>query len=135
MTHVSKKQLKAAHLNQLFNQLISTTVKLDNKQGKSFYDEFLGPEEKIMLAKRLAAIAMCIEGNSSYRISQSLLMSPSTAERIKLKYEIGKYKAIERALKKSDSHYIEFWRLLETILQAGMPPQGRGRWKSVLKHL
>lgn len=134
MTHISKHNLKDDHLEQLFEQLANTIAKVDKRSAELFLHEILGTEERIMLAKRLAAIAMCIEGNSTYRISQLLFMSPSTTERIKLKYEIGKYKHIEKILTKDKIDYQEFWKTLETILQAGMPPQGRGRWKSIFKH-
>lgn len=135
MTHVSKHTLSDHHLNQLFTQLGDALAKLDRQSSRHFLDELLGPEEKVMLAKRLAAIAMCIEGNSPYRIGQLLLMSPSTTERIKLKYEIGAYDHIERLLTRNKKDYERFWQTLEVILRAGMPPRGRGRWKSVFARL
>lgn len=135
MTHISKHKLSEQHLNKLFKQLSDTVGKLDSSVSENFLDELLGLEEKIMLAKRLAAIAMCIEGNSPYRIGQLLYMSPSTTERIKLNYEIGKYKHITKALTKNSHDYEKFWQVLEIVLQAGLPPRGRGRWKSVLKNL
>ena len=133
MTHISKHKLKQEYLDKLFIQLSKVTATLNKRNSSDFFDEFLGPEEKIMLAKRLAAIVMCIEGNSSYRISQLLHMSPSTTERIKLKYQIGKYTHIENILTKEKGNYEEFWRMLDIILRAGMPPMGRGRWKSLYK--
>lgn len=135
MTHVSKHQLNEKHLQQLFTQLGSTIAKTDSATANYFLDELLGEEEKIMLAKRLAVIAMCIEGNSTYRIGQLLRMSPSTTERIRLKYQNGKYKNIEKILRSNTIDYQKFWKTLEIILQAGMPPRGRGRWKSVFDQL
>lgn len=132
MTHVSKKQLDSEQLKQLFEQMNTLIAILDKKSAHYFFEELLGPEETIMLAKRLAAIVMFIEGNSSYRVWQLLKMSPSTAERIGLNYERGKYKNIEKILKSRKTDYEKFWLTLEKILQAGMPPRGRGRWKSVL---
>ena len=132
MTHVSKQQLTVDHLNQLFVQLNVVIGRLDKSNSTIFLDEFLGVEEKIMLAKRLATIVMCFEKNSSYRISQLLYMSPSTTERIKLNYEMGKYDGIEKILTNNKKEYKQFWRILELVLQAGMPPRGRGRWKSIL---
>ncbi len=131
MTHISKHQLRPDHLSRLFRQFSNISSKLDNTTALGFFDDLLGREEKIMLAKRLAAIVMCLEGNSSYRISQLLYMSPSTTERIKLNYQIGKYAHIEKLLTKNKTDYNKFWKTLEIVLQAGMPPQGRGRWKSL----
>ncbi|MCA9357429.1 hypothetical protein H6784_02975 [Candidatus Nomurabacteria bacterium] len=135
MTHVSKQQLEPEHLDQLFIQLSSSASLLTKKTASGFLDDLLGHEEKIMLAKRLAAIVMLIEGNSSYRIWQLLKMSPSTTDKIRLNYEIGKYKNIERIIKSNKTSYEQFWKTLEIILQANMPPIGRGRWKSVLKRI
>lgn len=134
MTHISKHQLKPEHLEQLFLQLGKTTSLLTKQSAPNFFNELLGPEEKIMLAKRLAAIVMCIEGNSPYRISQLLHMSPSTTERIKLNYQVGKYLHIEKMLTKHKADYAEFWKTLEVVLRAGMPPMGRGRWKSLFSN-
>jgi uncharacterized protein YerC len=133
MTHISKNQLAPDHMEQLFLQLGSIMSLLSDKTAPDFLGDLLGDEEKIMLAKRLAAIAMFIEGNSSYRVWQLLKISPSTADKIRLNYEIGKYQNIELTLKSHKSTYRQFWKTLEIILQAGMPPMGRGRWKSVFK--
>ncbi len=133
MTHISKNQLAEADLEKLFEQLGRVLSLINNKTALNFLDDLLGVEEKIMLAKRLAAIVMFIEGNSSYRVWQLLKISPSTAERIKLNYQIGKYKNIENTLKSHKPTYEQFWITLETILQAGLPPQGRGRWKSIFE--
>ena len=131
MTHISKQQLEPEELKKLFEQLSSIISILDKSTSQLFLKELFGPEETIMIAKRLAAIVMFIEGNSSYRVWQLLHMSPSTAERLKLQYEHGRYKNIEKILHSNKIDYEKFWKILETILQAGMPPRGRGRWKSV----
>ncbi len=130
MTHVSKKQLEAKHLESLFIQLSKIIAKLDERSSEEFFNEFFGPEEKIMFAKRLAVIVMCIEGNSTYRIAQLLMMSPSTTERIKHKFIKGDYKNIERIITNKRRDYKELWEVLEIILSAGLPPRGKGRWKS-----
>lgn len=131
MTHISKQPLNPQELEELFAQMSSCISILDKKTTRKVLDELLGPEEAIMLAKRLASIVMFIEGNSSYRVWQLLHMSPSTTERLRLNYECGRYKNIEAALKSNKANYEQFWSILETILQAGMPPRGRGRWKSL----
>lgn len=131
MTHISKHQLPKDDLDTLFIQLSNTISQLSEKVSADFLDDLLGNEEKVMLAKRLAAIVMFIEGNSSYRVWQLLKLSPSTADRLRLNYEIGKYRNIEKVLKSDNKRYEDFWTILETILQAGMPPRGRGRWKSI----
>lgn len=133
MAHLSKQQLKKAHIEQLFDQLNGIIGKLDYRGSEDFFSELLGKEERIMLTKRFAAIVMLMEENSIYRTSQLLLMSPSTVERIKLDLELGRYDTIARLLRKNKQDYEKFWNTLEIILRAGMPPRGRGRWKSVFK--
>ena len=135
MTHVSKQQLSPKHQEQLFIQLSKVAALLNKTTAPGFFDDLLGPEEKIMLAKRMAVIVMLMEGNSSYRIWQLLKMSPSTTEKIRLNYELGKYEHIENTIKASKFTHQRFWRVLEIILRANMPPRGRGRWKSVLEKL
>jgi hypothetical protein len=54
-------------------------------------------------------------------------MSYSTISRMSLKYDIGKYSALLRAIEQEKS---DLWKILEKILRAGLPPRaGRGRWK------
>lgn len=122
-------------LEHLFDQFGKVIGGLDRHTSPTFFTDLLGPEEKIMIAKRLAAIAMFNEGNSSYRVWQLLKISPSTAERIRLNYEVGRYKNITLALTANRRNYEEFWEALEVILSAGLPPRGRGRWKGVLGRL
>ncbi|MCA9366381.1 hypothetical protein KC722_02265 [Candidatus Kaiserbacteria bacterium] len=135
MTNVSKRKLPATEFDKLYQQFGKVVADLNVNSAVHFFDDLLGPEEKIMLIKRLAAITMFIEGNSSYRVWQLLQLSPSTAEKIRLDYECGRYKHIETILKQNKSDYRKFWEVLEIILQAGMPPRGRGRWKSVLQRV
>jgi hypothetical protein len=86
-----------------------------------------------MFAKRLAVIVMCIEGNTSYRIAQLLMMSPSTTDRIIQKFKLGHYEQIRLILTNKRSEYKEFWSILEVILNAGFPPIGKGRWSTMRK--
>jgi len=135
MTNVSKNKLSGQELDKLFAQFEKVISSLDNKTSSPFLNELLGQEEKIMLAKRLCAVVMYIEDNSSYQVWQLLHISPTTANKIRLDYEIGKYKIIENVLKSNKTKYLELWNVLEVILQAKMPPRGKGRWKSAIKSL
>lgn len=132
MTRVSKEKLQTSHLKKLYVELAKTIVSLDKKNADIFLDELLGEEEKMMIAKRFAAIVMLIERNSVYRISQLLLLSPSTVARLRDKLSNGEYVGIEQILGRKKKEYKDFWNTLEVILRAGLPPRGRGRWKSTL---
>lgn len=123
MTNISKKALDPQQLSKLFEQLDLIISKLTAITSTNFLEELLGHEERIMLAKRLAAIALCIEGRSIYRIATSLNLSPSTAERIYKAYKGGSFKNIEKILTRNTHNFNEFLRTLEVILRGGLPPR------------
>lgn len=133
MTNISKHKLPEKELVALHKQFEKTVAKLNQKTATPFIAELLGQEERIMFAKRLCAIVMYIEGNSSYQVWKSLHISPTTAEKIRLDYKSGRYRNVVRIIKAEGNDYNEFWETLEVILSAGLPPRGRGRWKSVFK--
>ncbi len=135
MTHISKNKLPSKEFNSLYNQMTDLVASFNKESTSEFFSELLGEEERVMLVKRLAAVVMYIEGNSSYRVWQLLQLSPSTAEKIRLDYERGRYKKLTNIIKRQRNRYHDFWRTLEIILQAKLPPRGRGRWKSALSSL
>jgi hypothetical protein len=134
MTHISKDRLKPAHIRKLFSQL-ARYLKRSQSDTEAVLSELLGEEEQIMLAKRFAAIMMLAEGNSLYRTGQLLDMSPSTVERLRDKMRAGAYDSLVTRLQHNKKAYQDFWKTLEVVLRAGMPPLGRGRWKSIREHL
>ena len=135
MTHVSKKDLDPKHFKRLYRQYVKTIAQFKKTEVSLIFDELLGEEEKIMLAKRFATIVMLFENNSTYRIAQLLHMSPSTVERLRNKMNAGEFEHIREQLTKHKEEYEAFWKTLETILRAGLPPRGRGRWKSTFEIL
>lgn len=128
MPHVSSKKLKKDILNKLYSQFGRACEKAARKsQAKFFLGDLLTRTEKIMFAKRFAVICFLSEGVPYSYISESLGMSYSTIFRMSLKYDIGKYTGLLKAIRKEKS---ELWDILEKILRAGLPPRyGRGRWK------
>src|SRR3989344_1854775 len=133
MPHISNKNLKKEILEKLLNRfakIIDASVR--NHTTETLIFELFTETERIMLAKRLAVIMMRNKGLSYYSISESLQISPSTAARISLGVEIGKYDKLIRIINKEDR---SITYLLEKILLAGMPPRGRGRWKYVFRNL
>ena len=135
MTNISKKQLPRDDFQKLFQQMTGLLAKSDQTSVALFLQDLLGEEERIMLVKRFIAIVMLSEGNSSYRIWISLHLSPSTAEKIRLDYERGNYNNLVKLFKKQSQPYKDLWETLEIILRAGLPPRGKGRWKSFLQTL
>ena len=129
MPHISQKKLDPKHLGNLQRELIRSFERASmNIKTTGVFHEFFTRTEKIMFAKRLAVISMLQKGISHYMISQALGMSPSTIERLALRYEQGKYEhLIKEALGKKD-----IWTIIENILYLDgiMPPKyGQGRWR------
>ncbi|MCF7816159.1 MAG: hypothetical protein K9M10_00145 [Candidatus Pacebacteria bacterium] len=135
MAHVSHTPLKEEQLESLANQLSDSLAKLNKSSTALFLDELLGTEEYIMLSKRLTAILMCVRGDSSYKIWNALKISPSTADRIRDNYRDGRYAYIEKTLLKNTIEYERICNTLEIIINCGMSPRGKGRWKKVTKLL
>ncbi len=128
MPHVSSKKLKKEHLQKLYNEFNTALEKSARKSWiKFFLNDFLTHTEKIMLAKRFAVIYLLSKDVPVSYISESLYMSPATIARMSIKYNIGKYSSLAKAIKNENK---DFWKILEKILRAGLPPiAGRGRWK------
>ncbi len=136
MVNVSKNQLDPKHLATLFSQLNTIVSRLNEVQADAFLTELLGPEERIMLAKRLATIIMLHEGYSQYRIAESLKLSGSTVSAITERYHRGDFKRIHTLFKKEPVTFTDFIETLDQVLHLGFLPRkysARDRWK-FLKH-
>lgn len=132
MPHISSKKLKKEHLQKLYDELGIALEKSAQKSWvKLFLNYFLTRTEKVMLAKRFAVIFLLSQNIPSSYISESLLMSPATIARMSVKYDIGKYSSLLKAIHNENKN---LWEILEKILRAGLPPRaGRGRWKFLYK--
>lgn len=133
MPHISKRKIDKKNFERLIEEFIRSLERSfkQNKTKKVLF-EFLTYTERTMLAKRLAVIAMLSKGVSTYAIADVLKMSPSTIDRMFLKYNKGKYKElIKHALGKKD-----IWEIINSILTGGgiMPPKvGGKRWRHLDK--
>ena len=89
-----------------------------------------------MLAKRLAIIVMLMQGESTYRVKQSLKVSISSVLRFQRMIDTGLFKPIERELRIKNRSITE---ILELLLAAGMPsiagPQHNRRLQRLRKGL
>jgi uncharacterized protein YerC len=130
MPHISKKKLRKDVLIQISDRFMQAAVDLKNKKSSSsYFRELLTPTEQVMLAKRLAAVIMLIENISTYRISNTLKLSPSTVSRLRLWLDRGDFSYIKSIIRKKKNRD-EFWSDIEKLLSGGMPPiVGRGRWR------
>lgn len=127
MPHISSKKMSRKVYTDSVTQLLQTITGRDTKREHVLQD-LLTPTEKIMLAKRLALIALLTQDMSPYHISQILRMSSSTVTRFCHDYQNGKFTHLVSYFNKQKTRKM-FWDRLETFLRAGMPRRGKGRWK------
>src|SRR3989344_590523 len=93
MPHLSKRKLQKDVYFSIYEQLDFCITQHKNKTKRSkFLSEILTETERIMLAKRLAIIAMLIKGASSYSIEKILKISSSTVKRLERALEKGAFK-------------------------------------------
>jgi len=121
MPHISNKKLDDKYFNKLYLQL----VKLLDTTGTArksdiLLSEFLTETEKIMFTKRLAIICLIIEGVSKPSISDMLLVSPSTVDRVSLMYEIGVYSYLSQVIKKNNK---TIWEAIENLIHDSVSKQ------------
>ena len=114
MPHISSKKLEDKYFKKIYDQLISFfDTAGHNRRNDIFLKEFSTETEKIMFAKRLAVICLLYEGVSKTYISEILLLSPSTIDRISLQYEINLYPYMENILKNNSK---TIWTVLEGMI-------------------
>jgi uncharacterized protein YerC len=128
MPHISSKKLHRDHLQKIYSHFMSELERASKKKTAiSFFENFLTPTEKIMLAKRFAVVYLLSKDLPPSYIAEVLLMSPATIYRMSLKKDTGKYSIAIKNLKLSDE---KIWDLFEKMMRMGLPPRaGRGRWK------
>lgn len=99
---------------QLFAQLSAVLGQLDQDLTDRFLSDLLGPEERIMLAKRLAAILMLASSCSLYKTATTLAISSSTAKSLHQKLQEGAYDRLLAALRKKKNKHV-LLEMLETV--------------------
>lgn len=116
MVHVNRNQLAQKNLDALFQQFDILLSKLDHTGTKIFMSEILGHEERVMIAKRLAAIILIQEGLSPYKTAQILKLSPSTAGKIAGGITSGTYTGTIALLHKNKRSYVNILKTIDSIL-------------------
>ena len=119
MARIAKQPLPHIQLESLFTQLHEILGKSSTTQIESFMYEFLGREERIMLAKRLAIIVMLTHGSSLYKVAQTLSISSATAGKIQDRIEQGHYSHLIPLLKKNKKQYLSILKTLDSLLHLG----------------
>lgn len=110
-------------------------VPREPKNARLFLNDVLTPTERIMIAKRLAAVVMLCRGYSGYKVRMALKLSPSTITRLRAELDKGAFPYLESLFESTRSKQQkreaeDFWDVLYKFILMGMPPRvGRGRWK------
>lgn len=79
----------------------------------------MGTEEKILLAKRLAAIIMLNQGQSIYKVSGTLKISTSTAKGFKSRLDSSAYDRLLKVLARDKNKFLELIDTIDSILHLG----------------
>lgn len=87
MSRVSKIKLNEEMQEEISEHFLYLIASLNNqKEIKSFFDEFLTKEEKVMLAKRLVLFMMLQKGYSSSFIQTALQVSYETVRSYSIQF-------------------------------------------------
>lgn len=122
MTHVSQKEVADRWLEKMSELLLAATTQPSSARGrKKVLMELLTDTEKLMLAKRVALVAMIAADFSSYTIAKRLKMSTATIKRFRKLFDGGAYEYLATELKKLKDQEV-FWETLEKISRGGLPP-------------
>lgn len=126
MPHLSTRHLDPEVRKHIDSQLIRLLL----RNGPKLLRQLLTETEQLMLAKRLATLLMLEEDFSYYRIASTLGISTSTIKRLHKGLLNGDLPAIEKIAHSKKEREV-FWRTMESIFRAGLPPQGKGRWQGI----
>lgn len=127
MPQVSKYPITQDVYNRIFEIFFKTIADVRLPlEVKEFFDDFLTPTERIMLAKRLA-IAVLLAKNYDYRsISKILRVSVSTVASVNVFYKYagqGYHRVVKRILDEEKQE--EFWQKIDDLLSETVPPRGK----------
>ena len=92
MPHVSKHKVTEPVRRDLEDRLIALIVSSGSNARKHVFRELLTGTESLMVAKRIAIIALVDDGMQTHKISEMLRVSPSTVARFEHMVERGLYK-------------------------------------------
>lgn len=119
MPKTSKVPLPPQAELDLFIQLARLFTDKTVTDTEAILNELLGREEKMMLAKRFAIIALLWQKQSLYSIAQKLHVSSSTVARINTRYRLEKYDHILDSFEKPTPAILSILATIDDILHLG----------------
>jgi len=133
MANISKRQLKRKVFEHINRQLLSQLTRYrTKKQARIFTEELLTKTEQVMLAKRLMTLVMLERGYSFSIIERVLKVTSKTVVKLQGERRRGLHSRLlaQYARRRDSARILD---VVEVLLQAGLPPRGKGRWKDVFK--
>lgn len=119
MVRLNQNELTGRQLEDLFRQFSKLLSVSSDKDVNVLLEKLLGPEERIMLSKRLA-IAVLLEKNYSYnQIADVLHVSVSTVSKLDNRLRTDEIKKIVNVVKKDKITYNGVAKLIENLLTVG----------------
>lgn len=137
MVRLNKNVLSKKQLDDLFQQFSSAISPDSPRHVDNVLTELLGSEERIMLAKRLAAVVLLVEGTSMYKTGKLLKLSQSTVEQLSRKLKKGHFDYTLDRISQTNKSYFAFLETLDSVLSLGgiLPHyNGLGRYKHLGKY-
>lgn len=119
MTNISKKLLTSEQEDGLFRQLSKSFANKDEAEVSGILIQLLGREERIMLAKRFAAILLIHHKQSPYFIAHTLLLSPTTVGLLLERYDRGEYSKLVKMYAKPTKKVMEILSAVDNLLHLG----------------
>ena len=127
MVRLNKHSLDNEQLERLLQQLGKSFARASTSEAQQLLEILLGPEERIMVAKRLGAILLLNQDHKPYTISRLLKMSPTTVSKIQSDRLSGTYQPLLETIKKDKRVYQSILRTINSVMTAGgiMPVYGK----------
>ncbi|MCD5382272.1 MAG: Trp family transcriptional regulator [Candidatus Pacebacteria bacterium] len=119
MVRLNRNILTNKQLESLFRQFTTAISPGDPSRAEEVLTELLGFEERLMLAKRLAAVVLLVEGVSMYKVGQQLKLSQSTVSALAVKLKKGHFDSTLQQVSKTKKDYFSFLDTLDSILHMG----------------
>ena len=130
MTKISKYPIDKDVEKRMIEIFDKTISRLKSKEEiEEFFQDFISPVEKIMLAKRLSIAVLLGKGYKYPTIAQILRVTPSTIASVSLKLKYagkGYQKMVAKILR--DEKIDGFWQKIEDVISETLPPQRGSDW-------
>ncbi len=125
MTNISKKHTKGEDYVVAHKKLVELISKLKPNNAAYLVDELLTESEQIMIVKRFATILMYKQNYSPYRVSNTIAISLSTAQRLHRQFNAGMFNNLLDCISKKEQ--AGFINLINDLIIAQASPRARAR--------